>query len=201
MKRIIAAPMLTVILAASIAFANPAAAQDFSQDENLTIPDDVQTAIVYGEDSAPPCPQGLICVVARMPEEDRFRIPSNLRDVGSPQNRSWTERVERVEMTSDFGTDSCSPTGVGGITGCTQEMISAAYRDRLETSDVRFGQLIEEARQERLSTIDVDAAAEQARVEMIEREYMERLEREREQPVGDEQGAEGSTLPPPPSGQ
>lgn len=198
MKRIIAAPTLTAIFAATMAFAAPASAQD----EGLTLPDDVQTAIVYGQDAAPPCPQGIICVVARMPESDRFRIPPNLRDVGSPQNRSWTERVERVEMISDFGTESCSPTGAGGITGCTQEMINAAYRDRRETSDVRFGQLIDEARQERLSTIDADAAAEQARVEMIEREYMERLEREREQPVGDEVGAgeDGSALPPPPSG-
>ena len=44
---------------------------------------------------------------------------------------------------------------------------------------MRFGQLIEKARAERLSTIDAQAAAEQERVEMIEREYMQRLERER----------------------
>jgi len=45
---------------------------------------------------------------------------------------------------------------------------------------VRFGKLIDKARTERLSTIDTQAAAEQERVEMIEREYMERLERERQ---------------------
>ena len=58
---------------------------------------------------------------------------------------------------------------------------------------MRFGRLIEQARAERLSTIDADAAAEQERVEMIEREYMERLERER---AGELPG-EGE-LPPPP---
>jgi hypothetical protein len=44
---------------------------------------------------------------------------------------------------------------------------------------VRFGLLIDQARRDRLSEIDEDAAAEQERVEMIEREYMQRLERER----------------------
>ena len=82
-------------------------------------------------------------------------------------------------MVGDFGTMSCSPAGAGGFTGCTQEMIDKAYADRANSSDVRFGQLVEEARAERLSTIDEDAAAEQERVEMIEREYLDRLERER----------------------
>ena len=42
-------------------------------------------------------------------------------------------------------------------------------------------------RAKRLATIDEDAAAEQERVEMIEREYMERLERERAAETPDEQ--------------
>ena len=62
-------------------------------------------------------------------------------------------------------------------------MINAAYADKREGSDVRFSQLIEAARAARLSTIDEDAADQQARVEQLEREYMERLERERKQPL------------------
>jgi hypothetical protein len=61
----------------------------------------------------------------------------------------------------------------------------ATFKDKFlrafaEAENVRFGQLIDKARTERLSTIDTQAAAEQERVEMIEREYMERLERERQ---------------------
>lgn len=74
---------------------------------------------------------------------------------------------------------SCNPSGAGGFTGCTQKFIKAAYKDKGEADTVRFGQLIEKARQERLATIDSEAAAEQERIEMIEREYMQRLERER----------------------
>ena len=88
---------------------------------------------------------------------------------------------ERLEMVGAFGTLSCDPAGAGGVLGCTQQMIDAAYADKAEGSNVRFSQLIEAARAERLSTIDADAAAEQERVEQIEREYMERLERERQQ--------------------
>ena len=74
---------------------------------------------------------------------------------------------------------SCNPAGLGGFTGCTQKFIEAWAADRSEAEGVRFGQLIEKARADRLSNIDADAAAEQERVEMIEREYMQRLERER----------------------
>lgn len=88
---------------------------------------------------------------------------------------------------------SCDPAGAGGFTGCTQKMIDAAYADRAEGENVRFSQLIEQARQERLSTIDTDAAAEQERVEQIEREYLERLERERSAPLPGEE-EEGPAL-------
>ena len=72
-------------------------------------------------------------------------------------------------------------------------MIDAAYRERAEGSDVRFGQLIQQQREERLSTIDQDAAAEQARVEELERAYMEKLARERDGAVP----GEAQAAPPP----
>lgn len=166
---ILAAPMAAIMLGAT-----PTAAQD---EEPLS--DDVQIAYVYGDDEAPECPEGTICVIGRLPEGDRFRIPPALRYSDNPQNIAWSRRVESLELIGAFGTLSCSPAGAGGITGCTQQLINDAYKDREEGQDIRFSQLIEQARQERLSTIDEDAAAEQERVEQIEREYLERLERER----------------------
>lgn len=140
--------------------------------------DQVNMVIAYGDDEVD-CPEDTICVVARLPEEDRYRIPSNLRYSDSPENTAWAQRVQSFETIGAFGAMSCSPTGAAGFTGCTQEMIEAAYEARATGSTARFGQLIAEARAERLATIDEDAAAEQERVEQIEREYMERLERER----------------------
>ena len=86
--------------------------------------------------------------------------------------------------------------GAGGFTGCTQQLIDRAYAERSESENIRFSQLIEQARQERLSTIDEDAAAEQERVEQIEREYLERLERERDAPLPGEEELPATVTPP-----
>lgn len=179
-RRILA---LSLIASTPLWAATPAAAQDDAGDK-------VNMVIVYGTDECPAPAEGEITVCARKAEDERFRIPENLRLSDSPQNTSWAERVERFEMIGDFGTMSCDPAGVGGWTGCTQQMINAAYADKREGSDIRFSQLIEAARAERLSTIDEEAAAEQERVEQIEREYMERLERERQE------GLPGEGAPP-----
>lgn len=152
--------------------ASPLVAQDAGGDK-------VRMVIVYGDDAAP-TPQGdEIVVVARMPEADRFRIPEGLRYSENPANDAWINRVERLEFVGASGTLSCSAVGVGGSTGCTQEMIRNAYADKKASPSVRFGQLIAAARAERLATIDQSSAEEQARVEAIEKEYMERLEKER----------------------
>jgi hypothetical protein len=184
---------------AALAMMAPSAA--LAQDE---AGERVNMVIVYGDDECPEPEGGEITVCARKAENERYRIPQTLRTSDSPENTSWTQRVDSYEMVGAFGTLSCDPAGAGGFTGCTQQMINAAYADREEGSDVRFSQLIEAARAERLSTIDADAAAEQERVEQIEREYMERLERERSQtlpgeaessppPIGPEASDEGSS--------
>lgn len=175
-------PILTVSALAASAWAMPAAAQQAVD----TGDDSYNMVIVYGDDECPQSTADQIVVCARKSENDRFRIPENLRFSDDPANEAWAQRVEQLEMVGDFGIMSCSPAGAGGFTGCTQEMIDKAYADRANNSDVRFGQLVEEARAERLSTIDDDAAAEQERVETIEREYMERLERERTAETPDE---------------
>jgi len=167
--RLLALPLL----AASAALGAPAAAQDEDEKVNMII--------VYGDDACPVSTADEITVCARKDESERYRIPESLRLSDDPANIAWTERVERYEAIGAFGALSCSPTGAGGFTGCTQALIDAAYGEKREGSDVRFGQLIAEARAARLSTIDEAAAAEQARVEAIEKDYMERLERERRQ--------------------
>ena len=162
----------TPLALAALACSAPLAAQSAAGDK-------VRMVIVYGDDAAP-TPQGdEIIVIARMPESERFRIPEGLRYSDNPANTAWINRVERLEFVGASGTLSCSAVGPGGSTGCTQEMIRNAYADRNASPSVRFGQLIAAARAERLSKIDEVSAEEQARVEAIEKEYMERLERER----------------------
>ena len=186
--RLLALPLLALAVLAA-----PASAQDSAGDK-------VRMVIVYGNDTVPPPEGDEIVVVAHLPEGDRYRIPETLRFSDDPANMAWARRVEKLEMIGKFGTNSCSPAGLGGFTGCTQQLIDAAYADKRNGSDPRFAQLIAAARAERLSTIDEDAAATQARVESLEKQYMDRLEREREGTLPGEQATTATTepLPQPP---
>lgn len=163
-------------LIAAGALASPLAAQDKPGDR-------VNMVIAYDESECPEAEEGVITICQIVVEADRYRIPSNLRTSSSPENTAWSERVESIRYIGEFGTISCDPAGAGGFTGCNQKLIDQAYGERAESENIRFAQLIEQARQDRLSSIDTDAAAEQGRVEAIEREYLERLEREREAPL------------------
>ncbi|QGN54934.1 hypothetical protein [Novosphingobium sp. Gsoil 351] len=141
----------------------------------------VNQLIVYGDD---PCPQSSadqITVCARKGESERYRIPEPLRgDPLSPKNEAWTDRVQAYETVGAQGISSCSPVGSGGATGCMAKLIDTAYAEKRQGSDTRFGALIEAERAKRLSTIDADAAATQARVEQLEKEYDAKIKAERD---------------------
>ena len=165
-------------LASAAVFAStPALAQSKGGDR-------VNMVIAYSEDECPEqTEEGEIVVCQILVEAERYRIPSNLRASDSPQNVSRVKEVEKLKYVGDFGAYSCSPAGAGGFTGCTEKFIESAYQEKSEAETIRFSQLIEAQRQERLSTIDASAAEMQERVEQIEREYLERLEQERNAPL------------------
>ena len=140
--------------------------------------DRVNTVIVYGDDECPESVGREIVVCARLEENERYRIPEALRQSSDPANEPWASKVRAYETVGNFGALSCSPVGSGGELGCTAKMIEAAYQERRTNSDVRAGELISAARAERLETIDAEAAATQARVEELERQYMARVEAE-----------------------
>jgi hypothetical protein len=115
----------------------------------------VNQLIIYGDD---PCPQGggdEIIVCARLPEDDRFRIPPNLRnDPNDPANQSWANRAIELSYAGRVGTDSCSTVGGGGFTGCFNQIVRQARAERANNPQINWNQMIEEARQERLRRID-----------------------------------------------
>lgn len=128
--------------------------------------------------------------------EDPYRIPSTLRQGASPENRSWADRVRDMENVGATGPGSCSNVGGGSEIGCTAQFIEANVEERENGPQVRFSEQIAAARAERLSTIDADAAMTQARVEVIERAYMERLEAEREAPLPGDEAAPAEVVDP-----
>lgn len=85
-----------------------------------------QVLVVFGEDA---CPRDTICV--RRSEGERYRIPQELRRVEpSGQSTSWAARARSMEYAGASGTNSCSPSGAGGWTGCYQQMLRAAREER-----------------------------------------------------------------------
>ncbi|HWU01866.1 MAG TPA: hypothetical protein VN222_03925 [Novosphingobium sp.] len=128
----------------------------------------VNMVIIYGDDRCPESAGDQITVCARKAESERYRIPEEFRGQSGPQNEAWNQRVIAYESVGSAGTNSCSPVGAGGWTGCAGQFIKNAYAERKQRPEVQFSKMIEAEREKRLSTIDADAAKQQADVEQEE---------------------------------
>lgn len=168
MRQLLAA----VPFALGLAVAGPAAAQSAAPEPKMNM------VIIYGDDKCPESSDDTITVCARKAESERFRIPENLRQSSSPSNEAWNNKVIAYETVSRTGTQSCSPVGAGGWTGCTGQMLKQAAGDKASDPNVKFGQLIAEERAKRLSTIDSEAAETQSRVEEVEKQMEDRRKAE-----------------------
>lgn len=130
----------------------------------------VNLVIVYGND---PCPQSQgsdIVVCARKGEEERYRIPEPLRgDPNKPSNQAWGERMRSMEYVGRSGTESCSPDGGGGATGCFAKLARLAKAERRAANDASWKDLVAAERDRRLSTIDADSEKIEARVKAEEK--------------------------------
>lgn len=163
----------------AMALAMPAAAQDTGNERVMMV------QIPAGGE----CPQAddpdTIVVCEEI--EDPYRIPGNLRRSSDPANRSWSDRVRANEDVGAFGPGSCTAIGGGSELGCTAQALEASVAERENSPQRRFSEQIAELRSERLETIDADTARTQARVEELERAYLERLEAERDAPLPGEE--------------
>jgi hypothetical protein len=96
----------------------------------------VAEIIVYGTDPCPRSTDDQVVVCARRPEAERFRIPPNMRQSGTPQQmQSWAVRSKNLETVGATGINSCSPVGPAGYTGCLQKVIKEAYGERKQQAD------------------------------------------------------------------
>ncbi|HET7577358.1 MAG TPA: hypothetical protein VFK19_12460 [Sphingomicrobium sp.] len=90
--------------------------------------------IVYGTDPCPRSTDDQVVVCARRPEAERYRLAPKLRPSGTRQEmQSWAVRSRSLETVGATGTDSCSPVGPGGFTGCMIQSINQARQQRRET--------------------------------------------------------------------
>ena len=108
----------TALAAAPMAFAAPVMAQDGTYRS--------RTVVVFGDDACPTSsnPDEII-VCARRPEEERYRIPRDLREQERAEAIARQDQVgaNRAALASGrnsaTGIGSCSTVGAGGMTGCT----------------------------------------------------------------------------------
>src|SRR3954470_17758201 len=115
-----------VMVAGAIALPAPAAAQASS----------VSEIIVYGNDPCPRSTDDEVVVCARKPESERYRIPEKYRPSGTRQQKeAWANRARAIETVGNTGTNSCSPVGPGGFTGCLTQVIKQARTERDQQAD------------------------------------------------------------------
>lgn len=165
MKKMIAALALSVICTGGSSFAQ---AQDANAGPSA---EKIKQVIVYGNDPCPTSTGDEIVVCARQDEKDRYRIPKELRGQeapGSTVNEAWTNRVRSIEYVGRSGTQSCSPVGSGGFTGCFSQIARVAKEERKQMGDASWADLVSAEREKRLSKIDKDSDQIEARVKAEE---------------------------------
>src|SRR3546814_3072273 len=72
----------------------------------------------------------------------------------APGNESWTNRAVAMEYVGQSGTDSCSPVGGGGFTGCFSKLMREARADRMGSDNISWARLVEAERQKRLEKLE-----------------------------------------------
>lgn len=127
MKRLLIGTAVIAVAGAGLAARpSPAAAQQQS----------IAEIIVYGNDPCPRSTEDQVVVCARRPEAERYRIPPKLRPSGTRQEtQAWANKARVLETVGATGTNSCSPVGPGGFTGCELQVINEARQQQRQSAE------------------------------------------------------------------
>lgn len=92
---------------------------------------------VFGNDVCPEGENDEIVVCGRLPESDRFRIPTELREPSAADRESQEARVDEMVAIGRTGTGSCSSVGPGGFTGCQHQTNRAWLNEKRKNARAR----------------------------------------------------------------
>ena len=170
MRALSFALILGTALCGNAAFAQPAATAGPTDTEK------VKQVFVYGDDPCPPSVGDEIVVCARMPNNERYRIPQELRtDPNSAAVQSWVNRARSIEYVGAEGINSCSPSGAGGFTGCFTQIAREAKEEREKMlGSASWADAVAKAREERLGNLDAESAQIEAQARAEEEEATRR---------------------------
>ncbi len=157
--------LLPLLALGAVALAVPATAQPGNPGPSpvgQAGPEDtekVKQVFVYGEDPCPPSEGDEIVVCARLPDNDRYRIPKELRaDPLAPANQAWANRARSIETVGATGINSCSPAGAGGFTGCFAQLARQAREEReAMLGDASWADAVAREREKRLGNLDAES--------------------------------------------
>jgi hypothetical protein len=180
---------LTTAVYGSAAVAQPAGAPPPSA-IGPTDTEKVKQVFVYGDDPCPPSSGEEIVVCARMPDNERYRIPKELRtDPNSAAVQSWANRARSIEYVGAEGINSCSPTGAGGFTGCFAQIAREAKEERQKMlGSASWADAVAKAREERLGNLDAESAQIEAQAKAEEEDAARRNAAQQEAEKARQQG-------------
>lgn len=162
-------------------FAAPALAQEEPQANSgaASAGERITQVIVYGDDPCKPSDANEIVVCVRQAEKERYRIPSNLRgNPQAPESQAWLNRAKSIEYVGNSGTQSCSPVGAGGFTGCFAKIAAEAKEERKQLDATDWNRLVEQERAKRLGNLEAESEEIEARVKAEEAAQKAAAERE-----------------------
>jgi hypothetical protein len=93
--------------------------------------------VTFGDEKCPDATGDEIVVCAAQPENERYRIPKELRETQEAEvsGQSWTSAVETLDEYARANLpNSCSVNGSNGFTGCTQKMLQQWFAERRSAS-------------------------------------------------------------------
>jgi hypothetical protein len=125
-------------IAAGLLLAAAASAAPPSSASAADLPPKTISLVVYGDDPCPKSTSGEIVVCARKPDNERYRIPKELRAKQKEEHggKSWSSQVaSATDALRATRPNSCSPVGSGGETGCMQQMFRSWSADRRAMRD------------------------------------------------------------------
>ena len=102
-------------------------------------PERISFLVTFGEDKCPDATGDEIVVCAPVPENDRYRIPKDLRkdeETVVSGGSSWTSAVESLDSYARaILPNSCSVNGSNGFTGCTRAALEQWHAERRSKLD------------------------------------------------------------------
>lgn len=88
---------------------------------------------IFGDQKCPVSNGEEIVVCRRLPANEQFRIPKDLRDAAKDAPApNWTARALNLEYVGRNGPSTCTPAASGSETGCWSRLMKEARAERKE---------------------------------------------------------------------